>query len=163
MPETENNNPTGLSALQKKMLSAGYAVTLPCGTRFERMPAQPQANNAQPKANKPKAKTAPAKQTTWKAKQAEWAKTKTARATMAAHKKAGNLPRYVDGELYSFEKARKLKMVTAKGNPTKAFAATLKAGNKQTVHVENPVADETTLNDLQELDRLAQKYGLTVA
>jgi len=163
MPETGNNNPTGLSAMQEKMLDAGYAVTLSCGTLVHPKQAQPQANNAQPKANKPAAKTAPAKQTAWEAKQAEWAKTKTARETMAAHKKAGNLPRYVDGKLYSFETARKLKMVTAKGNPTKAFAAKHKAGNKQTVHVEAPAVDDLTLTELQEMDRLMQKYGVTVA
>lgn len=160
MSDTGTTTPTGLSAIQEKMLSAGFAVTLTCGTLVHPK-TKPQANNAQPKANKPAAKTAPAKQTAWEAKQAQWAKTKTARATMAAHKKAGNLPRYVDGELYSFETARKLKMVTAKGNPTKAFAAKHKAGNKQTT-VRYTEAD-LTVTELQEMERLMQKYGVTIA
>tara|TARA_R110002012_G_scaffold163427_1_gene325797 strand:+ start:99 stop:548 length:450 start_codon:yes stop_codon:yes gene_type:complete len=117
MPDTENN---GNAAAMIALANAGVPFTVsPNGSLL--VHASAEQHTEQPAATKPKAKTTPAKQTAWKAKQAQWYNTKAARANMAAHKKADNLPRYVDGKLYSFETARKLKMVTAKGNPTKAF------------------------------------------
>jgi len=114
--KNENENPT--EALHDSLIAAGYTVTIRDGAVTYTPPEMKQTAG-----RKTTAKTTPAKQTAWEAKQAQWYNTKTARANMAAHKKAGNLPRYVDGKLYSFETARALKMVTKAGNPTKAFKA----------------------------------------
>ena len=162
MPETENNNPTGLSAMQEKMLNAGYAVTLPCGTLVHPQ-AKSQANNAQPKANKPAAKTAPAK-----AKREVPAEIRRTWANKKAFKamKGNTLPATLHGKTtYTQQEAIDAGLLTPITRKPTAEAQRLMAGdtNKQTVHVEEPAVDELTLNELQEMDRLMQKYNVTIA
>ena len=78
MSDTGTTTPTGLTAVQKNMLAAGFEVTLPCGTRLHPKAESP-THEAQPTATKPAAKTAPAKpkrevppavRRTWKNKKA---------------------------------------------------------------------------------------------
>jgi len=162
MSDTENNNPTGLSAIQDKMLNAGYAITLSCGTLVHPQ-TQPQENKAQPKANKPAAKTAPAKPKREVPAEIRrtWANKKAFKAM-----KGTTLPATLHGKTtYTQREAIEANLLTPITRKPTAKAQRLMAGNtnKQTVHVEAPAVDDLTLTELQEMDRLMQKYGVTIA